>query len=74
MAAAASGVVDEAFVTLVTTDSYTRGACVLGHSLRKTRTTKLLVVVVTPKVGSDSRFVLLFGGVLFRQPPLNTRR
>lgn len=42
----------EAFVTLVTQDSYALGACVLGHSLRRANTTRDLVVLITNKVSS----------------------
>uniref|UniRef100_A0A3Q3IZA4 glycogenin glucosyltransferase n=1 Tax=Monopterus albus TaxID=43700 RepID=A0A3Q3IZA4_MONAL len=38
---------DQAFVTLVTNDSYARGAMVLGMSLRNHKTSKKLVILVT---------------------------
>ncbi|XP_068607639.1 glycogenin-1-like [Brachionichthys hirsutus] len=49
---------DQAFVTLVTNDSYAKGAMVLGQSLRNHNTTRKLVVLVGPHVGDPCRDVL----------------
>ncbi|CAJ1074377.1 glycogenin-1a [Xyrichtys novacula] len=49
---------DQAFVTLATTDSYAKGAMVLGQSLRKHNTTRKLVVLVGPHVAEPCREVL----------------
>lgn len=46
---------DEAFVTLATTDSYAKGALVLGQSLRNHNTSKKLVVLVGPHVAEPCR-------------------
>ena len=40
----------EAYVTLVASDGYAVGACVLAHSLRRTDTKKDLVAMVTAAV------------------------
>lgn len=48
----------EAFVTLVTTDSYCMGATVVARSLRRHGTTRRIVVMVTPNVSEHSRFAL----------------
>ena len=45
---------EEAYVTLVTSDSYVVGALVLGHSLRRVGTTRRLVCMVTPCLAYDS--------------------
>lgn len=45
----------EAFVTLATNDEYGIGAYVLGKSLRKTKTTRKLVIMVTSGVSSKCR-------------------
>ncbi|KAG8580860.1 hypothetical protein GDO81_007447 [Engystomops pustulosus] len=47
----------EAFVTLCTNDSYAKGALVLGSSLRK-HSSKRLVVLITPQVSDSMRKVL----------------
>merc|ERR1739838_230653 len=47
-----------AFVTLATNDAYCKGAAVLGKSLRKVKTQRELVVMVTPDVSKDARDVL----------------
>ncbi|XP_013790255.1 glycogenin-1-like [Limulus polyphemus] len=49
---------DEAFVTLATDDSYSLGALVLGHSLRKVQTSRSLVILVTVGVSADMRSLL----------------
>ncbi|XP_008308730.1 glycogenin-1 [Cynoglossus semilaevis] len=49
---------DEAFVTLATTDSYAKGALVLGQSLRNHNTSKKLVVLVGPHVAEPCREAL----------------
>lgn len=41
---------DEAFVTLATSDSYAKGAMVLGQSLRNHNTTRQLVALIGPHV------------------------
>lgn len=50
----------EAFVTLVTTDSYCMGAVVVARSLRRHGTTRSLVVLVTPNISEQSRWVTPF--------------
>ncbi|XP_078614509.1 uncharacterized protein LOC144883765 isoform X3 [Branchiostoma floridae x Branchiostoma japonicum] len=45
----------EAFVTLVTNDSYSFGALVLGQSLRAVHTTRKLAILVTPLVSDNIR-------------------
>lgn len=56
---AASGVQDEAFVTLATNDSYAYGALVLGNSLRAVSTNRQLAILVTPSVSSRMRQLLV---------------
>ncbi|XP_028656711.1 glycogenin-1 isoform X1 [Erpetoichthys calabaricus] len=51
-------VTDQAFVTLATSDVYGLGALVLGHSLRHHRTSRQLVILITPQVSSSIRTVL----------------
>lgn len=46
-----------AWVTLATNDSYSLGALVLGHSLRRVDTPHDLVVLVTPGVSASMRYV-----------------
>ena len=53
-------VMDEAYVTLATNDSYAIGALVLGHSLRNTGTTRCLVVMVTNDVTDTFRYALTY--------------
>ncbi|KAJ3613481.1 hypothetical protein NHX12_019730 [Muraenolepis orangiensis] len=53
-----STMTDQAFVTLATTDSYAKGAMVLGQSLRKHKTTKKLVALIGPHVTEPCRTVL----------------
>ncbi|XP_056420813.1 glycogenin-1 isoform X2 [Hyla sarda] len=48
---------DHAYVTLATNDSYAKGALVLGSSLQK-NTSKKLVVLITPQVSESMRRVL----------------
>ncbi|KAM3932413.1 glycogenin-1 [Leptodactylus fuscus] len=48
---------DQAFVTLSTNDSYAKGALVLGSSLKK-HSSKKLVVLITPQVSDSMRKVL----------------
>ncbi|XP_013888122.1 glycogenin-2 [Austrofundulus limnaeus] len=48
----------EAFVTLVTTDSYCQGAMVLARSLRRHGTTRHIVIMVTPNISEKSRLAL----------------
>lgn len=45
----------EAFVTLATTDTYSKGAMVVAKSLRRHGTTRSIVVMVTPNVSSAAR-------------------
>lgn len=47
-----STVLDQAFVTLATNDTYCQGALVLGQSLRTQRATRKLVVLITSQVSS----------------------
>ncbi|XP_036072161.1 glycogenin-2 isoform X1 [Oryzias melastigma] len=49
---------DEAFVTLVTSDSSSQGAAVVARSLRRHGTTRRIVVMVTPNVSEQCRFSL----------------
>uniref|UniRef100_A0A4W2EYT8 glycogenin glucosyltransferase n=1 Tax=Bos indicus x Bos taurus TaxID=30522 RepID=A0A4W2EYT8_BOBOX len=49
---------DQAFVTLTTNDSYAKGALVLGLSLKQHRTTRRLVVLITPQVSDSMRKAL----------------
>ncbi|XP_031301880.2 glycogenin-2 isoform X4 [Camelus dromedarius] len=49
---------DQAFVTLATNDMYCQGALVLGQSLRNHRTTRKLVVLITPQVSRLLRVIL----------------
>lgn len=46
----------EAYVTLVTNDSYSFGALVLSQSLRRVCTTRQLVVMFTPEVSQEMRY------------------
>ncbi|XP_055350490.1 glycogenin-1-like, partial [Paramacrobiotus metropolitanus] len=48
----------QAFVTLATNDSYGLGALVLGHSLRRTGTTRKLAILITPDVSNHMRSML----------------
>jgi len=48
----------EAFVTLVTNDTYSMGALVLAHSLRSTNTRAQLVVLITPGVTDHMKNIL----------------
>ncbi|CAL9698516.1 unnamed protein product [Knipowitschia caucasica] len=48
----------EAFVTLATTDSYSKGAVVVAKSLRRHGTTRSIVVMVTPNISSSARSAL----------------
>lgn len=50
----------EAFVTLATTDSYCMGAIVVARSLRHHGTTRSVVVLVTPNISEQSRWVMHF--------------
>lgn len=56
---ATSDIPSQAFVTLVTTDSYVLGALVLAHSLRKSKTTKHLVCLTTTNISLDKRAQLV---------------
>ncbi|XP_040316083.1 glycogenin-2 [Herpailurus yagouaroundi] len=51
-------VLDQAFVTLATNDTYCQGALVLGQSLRTQRATRKLVVLITSQVSSLLRVIL----------------
>ena len=51
-------VMDQAYVTLATNDSYAIGALVLGHSLRNSGTTRSLVVMVTDEVTDTFRYAV----------------
>ena len=46
----------EAFVTLVTSDEYALAAMVLGHTLRKTKTSRALVVIHTDNISDANRY------------------
>jgi len=58
MAVAGSGVMNEAFVSLTTNDQYGLGAYVLAKSLRRTNTTKKLVLLITNGVSENCRVKL----------------
>lgn len=45
-------------MTLATNDVYALGAMVLGVTLRKTGTTRKLVIMVTPEVSAEMRHIL----------------
>ncbi|XP_034029412.1 glycogenin-2 [Thalassophryne amazonica] len=45
----------EAFVTLATTDPYCMGAIAVARSLRRHKTSRLIVVMVTPNISEGSR-------------------
>uniref|UniRef100_A0A2I2YS20 Glycogenin 1 n=1 Tax=Gorilla gorilla gorilla TaxID=9595 RepID=A0A2I2YS20_GORGO len=49
---------DQVFVTLTTNDAYTKGALVLGSSLKQHRTTRRLVMLATLQVSDSMRKVL----------------
>lgn len=49
----------EAFVTLVTSDSYCMGAIVVAKSLKRHGTTRSVVVMVTPNVSEQKRWVMV---------------
>lgn len=49
-------VADEAFVSLVTNNSYANGALVLGYSLRRVNTTRKLVLLVAKEVLEPTRY------------------
>ena len=51
-------VMDEAFVTLVTSNIYALGALVLSSSLRRSQTTRRLVVMLTAGVSQPIRSLL----------------
>lgn len=51
----AESVQDEAFVSLVTNNSYASGALVLGYSLRRVNTTRKLVLLVAKEVLEPTR-------------------
>ncbi|KAK0153611.1 Glycogenin-2 [Merluccius polli] len=50
--------VDEAFVTLATTDGYCMGATVVAQSLRRHGTSRRIVVMISPGVSDESRCAL----------------
>ena len=54
--AADAGYGHQAYVTLVTNDAYVLGALVLGHSLRRTQTERVLVCMVTTGVSDLQRY------------------
>eukprot|EP00045_Choanoeca_perplexa_P003976 m.34706 g.34706 ORF g.34706 m.34706 type:complete len:349 (+) comp12333_c0_seq1:120-1166(+) len=56
--AADAGHNQQAYVTLVTNDAYVLGALVLGHSLRRTHTERVLVCMVTDGVSDLQRYRL----------------
>ncbi|CAL8308932.1 unnamed protein product [Merluccius merluccius] len=49
---------DEAFVTLATTDGYCMGATVVAQSLRRHGTSRRIVVMISPGVSDESRCAL----------------
>ncbi|XP_065841108.1 glycogenin-1-like [Oscarella lobularis] len=55
MAPRTPAVADQAFVTLLTNDSYATGALVLAHSLHRVHTTRSLAVLVTSDVSQERR-------------------
>lgn len=54
-----SGIVNQAYVTMVTSDSYVIGALVLAHSLRKLHTPKHIVCLITSSISTDKKFQLM---------------
>eukprot|EP00730_Choanoeca_flexa_P003877 TRINITY_DN11531_c1_g1_i6.p1 TRINITY_DN11531_c1_g1~~TRINITY_DN11531_c1_g1_i6.p1 ORF type:complete len:350 (+),score=93.54 TRINITY_DN11531_c1_g1_i6:85-1134(+) len=56
--ATAAAVQRQAYVTLVTNDAYVIGALVLGHSLRRTQTERVLVCLVTDGVSDLQKYRL----------------
>lgn len=48
---------NEAFVSLVTNNSYANGALVLGYSLRRVNTTRKLALLVTNQVTDPMRYL-----------------
>ncbi|CAG0921945.1 unnamed protein product, partial [Notodromas monacha] len=48
----------EAWITLATNDTYAMGALVLGHTLRRVKTKRATVVMVTPQVSPNMRDIL----------------
>ena len=48
----------EAYVTLATNDVYAVGAIVWAYSLKKQKTTRKIVTIVTPGVSADMRSCL----------------
>jgi hypothetical protein len=54
----------QAFVTLVTSDSYAIGALVLAHSLRRTKTTRNIVVLATDNITLEKRYALAISSSL----------
>lgn len=51
-------------MTLATNDSYSLGALVLGHSLRRVGTPHDLVVLITPGVSAAMRYVQIIISVI----------
>lgn len=48
-------IMTEAYVTLVTNDDYVLGGLVLGHSIRKSGSTRQLVCLTSKSLGSEAR-------------------
>ena len=48
----------EAWVTLATNDEYSLGALVLAHSLKRSKTRRKIVVMVTSAISADTRSVV----------------
>ncbi|XP_037511774.1 glycogenin-1 isoform X2 [Rhipicephalus sanguineus] len=51
-------VTDEAYVTLATDDTYSLGALVLAHSLKRVHTSRQLVILITSSVTTQMRSLL----------------
>lgn len=54
----AGEVTDEAYVTLATDDTYSLGALVLAHSLKRVHTSRQLVILITSSVTTQMRSLL----------------
>ena len=53
----------EAFVSLATNNDYGNGAYVLGKSLKNTKTSKQMVLMVTKGVSVSTRYVCPINGL-----------
>ena len=53
-------VIDEAFVTLATTDNYAIGALTLAQSLKSVNTNRTLCIMISKSISESMRFVFYF--------------